>query len=259
MQNFQKYKTAVWILSIIIVLEGIFIIALISPKKAVRVPVAIKGKIAIVLDDWGYNLNNLYLLEQLKYPLTMSVLPNLNYSRPVAEELHKRGFEIILHLPMEPHEKYRLEQNTLLTSMDDATIKATLNQDLLNVPYAKGVSNHMGSKASEDSRVMRIIFNELKRKHFYFLDSLVSSESVGLDVANELRLAFSKRDVFLDNKEEPEYIKGQISKLKTRAMVYGRAIGIGHDRKVTLEVLKEVMPQMAKEGYQFVFVSDLVK
>lgn len=259
MQKYRKYQIAIWILSIIIVLQGIFIIALIRPKKAVIIPVAIKGKVAIVLDDWGYNLNNLYLLEQIKYPLTMSVLPSLNYSRPIAEELHKRGFEIILHLPMEPHEKYRLEQNTILTSMDEATIKEILDRDLANLPYVKGVSNHMGSKATEDIKTMRIIFNELKRRHLYFLDSLVSPESVGFDLANERRVAFSKRDVFLDNEEKPEYIKGQISKLKTRAMVYGRAIGIGHDRKVTLEVLKEVMPQMAKEGYRFVFVSDLVK
>jgi hypothetical protein len=160
---------------------------------------------------------------------------------------------------MEPHEKYRLEQNTILTSMDEATIKEILRQDLANVPYVKGVSNHMGSKATEDIRIMRIIFNELKRSHLYFLDSLVSSESVGFDLANERRVAFSKRDVFLDNEEEPEYIKGQIRKLKTRAMVYSRAIGIGHDHKVTLEVLKEVMPQMAKEGYKFVFVSELAK
>jgi polysaccharide deacetylase 2 family uncharacterized protein YibQ len=41
--------------------------------------------------------------------------------------------------------------------------------------------------------------------------------------------------------------------------VYGQAIGIGHDRKITLEVLKEVMPSIEKEGYKFVFVSELIR
>lgn len=91
------------------------------------------------------------------------------------------------------------------------------------------------------------------------MDSLVSSDSVGFDLAHKMQLGFIKRDIFLDNTETPEYIKGQIYKLKIRARVYGQAVGIGHDRRVTLEVLKEVMPQLEKEGYKFVFVSELIK
>jgi len=63
----------------------------------------------------------------------------------------------------------------------------------------------------------------------------------------------------LDNQEDPVYIKGQIYKLKMKAKHYGRAMGICHDRKISLEVLKEIMSQLEKEGYKFVFVSELVK
>jgi polysaccharide deacetylase 2 family uncharacterized protein YibQ len=44
-----------------------------------------------------------------------------------------------------------------------------------------------------------------------------------------------------------------------RARIHGQAIGIGHNQKITLEVLKEAMPELEKEGYKFVYVSDLVK
>jgi hypothetical protein len=204
-------------------------------------------------------LNNLYILGQIKSPLTISILPNLNYSKTVAEEVNKRGLEIILHLPMEPHEKFRLEQNTIMTSQDEQTIYNIVRQDLGSISYAKGVSNHMGSKATEDSRTMGIVFRELNKRHLYFLDSLVSPKSVCFDLANKMHLGFIRRDVFLDNKEESAYIMTQLDKLKKKAMVYGQAIGIGHDRKVTLEVLKEAMPQLEKEGYRFVFVSELIK
>ena len=259
MRNYQGYKIAIWILSLIIILQWISIILITRPKKIPRVPVAIKGKIAIVIDDWGYNLNNLPILDQIKYPLTISVLPNLSYSRVIAENLHKRKLEIILHLPMEPREKYRLEKNTIMTSMDESTIRNIFNQDLADVPYVSGVSNHMGSMATDSPKTMRIIFKELKRRKLYFLDSLVSSESVCFDLAHKMHIPFAKRDVFLDNKEETEYIKEQIYKLKTRATVYGQAIGIGHDQRITLEVLKEVMPELDREGYKFVFVSELVR
>lgn len=259
MNKYHRYKIAIWILSLILVLEGIFIIILSRPKKALKIPVALKGKLAIVLDDWGYNMSNLDMLEEIKYPLTTSVLPDLNYSKAVAEELHRRGFEIILHLPMEPQEKYRLEKNTIMTAMDEAGIKNIIVQDLASIAYVKGVSNHMGSAATEDLRTMEIIFKELKKRRLFFLDSLVSSKSICFDLARKVGIGFVKRDVFLDNQEEPGYIHSQINKLKMKAKIYGQAIGIGHDRKITLEILKEVMPEIEKEGYKFVFVSELVR
>jgi polysaccharide deacetylase 2 family uncharacterized protein YibQ len=186
-------------------------------------------------------------------------LPRLDYSKVIADELHKRRLEIILHLPLEPYEKVRLENNTIMVSMDEPAIKNILAGDLKNIPYVRGVSNHMGSKATEDLRIMKILFREFKKRNLYFLDSLVSAETVGFDLAHKMGLAFGKRDIFLDNKKEAQYIKGQINKIKIIAKVYGQAIGIGHDQKVTLEVLKEAMPEIEKEGYKFVFVSELVK
>jgi polysaccharide deacetylase 2 family uncharacterized protein YibQ len=73
-----------------------------------------------------------------------------------------------------------------------------------------------------------------------------------------MNLDFIRRDVFLDNKEEPAYIMNQLEKLKKKARFSKHAVGIGHDCKVTLGVLKEVMPVIENEGYKFVFVSELV-
>lgn len=260
MKKYQGYKVAILILSSIIIIETILLIYLwpSRPRKIPKIP-AIRGKIAIVIDDWGYNLNNLYFLDEIKYPLTVSILPNLGYSRTIASALKKQGAEIILHLPLEPHEKFRLEQNTILTSMDEETIRNIVARDLDDVYYARGVSNHMGSKATEDARTMGVIFRELKKRNLFFLDSLVSPRSVCFNLAKKMGLDFARRDIFLDNKEEAGYIKGQMQELKARARVHGRAIGIGHDRKITLEVLKEVMPELEREGYKFVFVSELVK
>jgi hypothetical protein len=252
------YKIVIVILSVVVILQWLFIVKLLPPK-APAVPVKLKGKIAIVVDDWGYNLNNLDMLNQIKYPLTCSILPGLNYSSQIAEELNALGYEILLHLPMEPHEKFRLEKNTILNVMDEQIIRNIIGQDLASISYAKGVSNHMGSATTEDIRTMEIVFKELKNRHLYFLDSLVSSKSICSDVARKIGVGFAKRDVFLDNREEPAYIKSQVYKLKIKARIFGKAIGIGHDRKITLEVLKEVMPQLEKEGYKFVFVSELVK
>jgi len=220
----------------------------------------IKGKIAIVLDDWGYSFEYFDLVRSIRQPLTLAILPNLPYSQRIAVEAKKKGFEVILHLPMEPYprEDLVLEKDTIMTDMDDLTIDDIVSKQIKRIPYASGVNNHMGSKATEDSRVMRVVFEELKKQNLYFLDS-VTSNSVCPIVAQEVKINFTKRDVFLDNENDPEYIKSQIIKLKEEAEVRGYAIGIGHARRVTLEVLREIMPKLQKEGFKFVTASELAR
>lgn len=261
MKDARFYKTIIGFLLTVIFLQWLFIISRpkVVPIAGAKVPVKLKAKIAIVIDDWGYNLNNLHILDRIDSPLTCSVLPALSYSREISEELHRRGREIILHLPMEPHEKYRLEKNTILTSMDETTIGNVIEQDLINVIYAKGVSNHMGSLATENARTMEIIFKELKKRGLFFLDSFVTSNTVCSGLASRMGLPLAKRDVFLDNTQDPDYIKKQIYKLKMKAKSKAWAIGICHNHPVTLEVLAQVIPELKKEGYKFVFVSELVK
>jgi hypothetical protein len=65
--------------------------------------------------------------------------------------------------------------------------------------------------------------------------------------------------VFLDNNSDPEYIKGQLIQLRNLSKKYGTAIGIGHDRKSTLTVLKEILPQLESQGYKFVFISEVAR
>lgn len=261
MEIYKRYKLAVIILASLVVIESAALIylGLSRPKPPVKKAAVFKGKIAIVIDDWGYSLNNLELASEIKLPLTAALLPNLAYSKRIAENLHTLGFEIILHLPMEPSEKYRLEKNTIMVSMDEAAINRIIEEGLAGLNYVRGVSNHMGSFATQDVRTMNIIFNALKRRKLYFLDSLVSTKSICALLTKKLGLGFVRRDIFLDNTEDPQYIKGQIDKLKARARVNGKAIGIGHDRRHTLEVLKEVMPHIEEEGYKLVFVSELVR
>lgn len=267
-QNNSKYGFVISVLLVVIILQWIYIARLRAPEKITKEPKpkpkppvaeVIKARIAIVLDDWGYNLNNLGLIEQIKYPITAAVLPGLSFSERIAKELKDSGFEVILHLPMEPQEKKRLEKNTVMVSMGQDKIARILDKDLSSMPFARGVSNHMGSAATRDSVTMEIVFKELKKRQLYFLDSYVSSGDTGLGLARKLHQKYARRDVFLDNQLEPSYIRKQIQQLKLKAKMRGEAIGIGHDRKATLEVLKEMMPQLAREGYKFVFVSELVE
>ncbi len=265
MERYKAYRIAVFVLAVTVIIESSLLVYLWVnrtkkeiAKISLTAPTA-AGKIAIVIDDWGYSLSNLAVLKQIKYPLTLAVLPNLPQTKIISQEARRLKFEVILHLPMEPLEKINLERNTVMASMNEKAIKDILAADLESVIYAKGVSNHMGSKVTKDSRVMSIVFNELGKRGLYFLDSYVSLDSVCPELAHKMKLGFARRDIFLDNQSGPEYIRGQIDKLKLAAKANGYAIGIGHGRKITLQVLRDIMPELRKEGYKFVRVSELIE
>ncbi|MFH1407151.1 MAG: divergent polysaccharide deacetylase family protein [Candidatus Omnitrophota bacterium] len=219
-----------------------------------------KPRVAIVIDDWGYSKNNLELLWQIKQPLTLAILPNLTYSKEIANLAHKKGKEVILHLPLEAKgDSVREEQGTVHTSMNDAQISERLLQDLNSVPYAKGISNHQGSLATESRRVMSVIFAEMKKKKLYFLDSLSTPNSVCESLAKEMGVRFIERDTFLDNSDDPDEIRRQLYEVAADAAKNGFAVGIGHDRERTLQAINETLPLLEKSGIKFVFLSELIK
>jgi hypothetical protein len=261
MENNRGLRIAVVLLSLVVAIETAALIGLwrAKAKKPARPVVQVQGKIAIVLDDWGYSLNNLPLLQRVRAPLTLSILPGLAYSEGIAQEAHGAGREVILHLPMEPHERVNLEKHTILTSMGESEITGILDKDLSALRGASGISNHMGSLATEDARVMAIIFKDLKKRGMYFFDSFVTPRSVCKNLAQDMHLDFARRDIFIDNQSDPGYIRQQLLKLKADALLYGKAIGIGHDHSHTLEVLAQVIPEFKRQGIEFVFVSDLAR
>ena len=215
---------------------------------------------AIVLDDWGNNHGLLKYALEIKRPLTLSILPHLEPGRRIAEEAHENGLGVMLHLPMQPFaENQPLEPRTLLVSMSDAEIIKNLDDAVDSVPFIEGVNNHMGSRATADLRLMRLVLKRLKEKGLFFVDSNVSPKTVGPRVAKETGIAFAERNVFIDNEMNPDKIKASLHAAEKIALSRGEVIVIGHDKKMTLEVLKEMAPEIEKRGIKFVLVRYLVR
>ena len=267
----KYYKIAAFTVIFIIVCFWVFILnkpRKPGPGKVIPIPVqvmpAAKGKVAIVLDDWGYNNNDLNFLSEIKSPITVAVLPNLQFSAVIAEGAKKRGFQVILHLPLESKSNKSPEKDTLYCNMSNRKLAQSLRQILTSVSNISGVNNHQGSKATEDPRVMGIVLTELKRNNLFFLDSQTTNKSICENAARKVGVKYAKRDIFLDlpsvkltEQQIRSYIQAQLFRLSEVASQNGSAIGIGHDRKVTLSVLKDVLPRLEKKGIKFVFISEL--
>ncbi len=230
-----------------------------AAKKEEKLPPA-KAVMAIVLDDWGNNYSLLKYALEIDRPITLSILPGLPQSRRIAEEAHRRGLGVMLHMPMQPmNEKEPREPSTILINSTDGEIQQMLDEALKSVPYAKGVNNHQGSLATSDPRVMRAVLTHLKEKNLFFIDSHVTSRAVAEPIAREVGIAFEKRDVFIDNINKSSAVKEMLREAIRVALAHGRAIVIGHDRKITLKVIRDMLPEMDRAGVKLVLAKDLVE
>jgi uncharacterized protein len=230
-----------------------------APKMVVSRPVSVQGRIAIIIDDVGNTREHESLFFSLPREITPAILPQLTFSEYFAHKAHARGHDVMLHLPMEALKSY-LDPGpgAVVSSMGGDEIIATVRANLSTVPHAVGVNNHMGSRCTQDMSVMRSILSEVKRRGLFFLDSYTSVESVVPVVMRELAMPYYKRNVFLDNESDPAYIKGQMRELIAYAKQEKTAIGIGHYRVNTLQVLKEMVPEIESEGIEIVKVRALM-
>ena len=214
------------------------------PQDLKRLPL-----VAIIIDDMGYDRKFAKNLSRLNAGITFSILPHSPHRESISRIARESGLDIMLHLPMEPFEYPNVNPGpgTLLTTMTPDELLRQLEKNLASVPHIKGVNNHMGSKMTAESSQLYQIFSILKKRNLYFIDSRTTSKTLAKPSARLFQIPFAQRDVFLDHHQDPDFIRSQIKELIRIAQRNGQAVGIGHPHSVTLEVLREMMPELRKK------------
>lgn len=228
-----------------------------APKP--NTPTAVKGKLAVVIDDAGRDLESQHVYESLGIPLTLAVMPDQVHTRDAALSWHAHGLPVILHQPMESVSGIGMESKVILTSMGDEEIRSLLKSSLSQVPEAVGINNHQGSKATTDRHTMDVVMNELHHRHLFFFDSRTNSTTAADGAAASYGVPYVRNDLFVDNEADVAAISAMIREAAKRAQKYGTYVIIGHCRPKTAEAFRQMVPQLEKEGIQFVYVSSLAK
>lgn len=219
-----------------------------------------RARMAIIIDDFGAMMPGTMEMLAIDRPLTVAVLPYRSTTAKEAQLAEQRGHQVILHLPMEPHNsKTSPGPNAIMAGMEPQVVKNLFTKAIEQVPQAKGVNNHMGSKATEDPVVVESILREVKARNLFFIDSHTSTKSVVLQAAAQLGVPSAENYLFLDNVDELEAVKGEISNLAKVALTRGSVIGIGHVRVNTARAIKEMIPQLEAQGIKLVYASELLK
>ncbi|MCL4707796.1 divergent polysaccharide deacetylase family protein [bacterium] len=250
--------------------EIVYAVANAAPQKILLLPdfgkntragLRRSGKIALIIDDFGYQEQQAVAgFFSLPFLITYAVIPGLPHSEQIANHLHRLGKSVIIHMPMEALDR-KVEQNgfELLVRLPAGEIRNRVRKAVKAVPHAEGMNNHMGSRATTNEALLTALFAELKQADLFFVDSQTNNETRAYALAGKAGIAAALNDTFLDNTDTVQHIKQKLLYLADLAGEKGEAIGIGHPYPNTLKALNEVGPQLQQQGITFVLVRDLVR
>ncbi len=193
--------------------------------------------------------------------VTFAILPGLPFSKTVMHKAIRTGHEVIVHIPMEP-------ENTGISPGKNAIMHDLSNQEIYNrvksyfeeLNYAVGANNHMGSKITQNKKLMQATLKYFVEKDFYFVDSYTIAGSVAYSTAKEMGIATARRHLFLDAPDNSDEILMKrlkdLQKLKDKQK---NVLVITHCfDKGRLERLNKFIIEAEKMGFELVPASKFV-
>lgn len=224
-----------------------------------------EARIAIVIDDFGYQMDLALKFFEIPLGLTCSILPRLKYSKQLAELASTYDKEVWLHLPLQPYGYPEINPGpgALFVDMSAEQLQKVFKRDLKTVPGAKCVDNHMGSKFTEDRGKMTELGEFIKAENLCFLDNQTSPKSVAYEIAQELGIKSARRGLVLDIEEgetkDVYSIEEKLQELVQTSIEAGEVIAVGHIRESTYQALATFYPEFARQGIKVVPASELMR
>ena len=217
-------------------------------------------RIAIIIDDLGYQMALGHRAVALPGPVVCAILPGTPRAVQLAMAARERGKEVLLHLPLQSVDRDGpAEPGSITVDTTREAFKDTFATAMQSVPFAVGVNSHRGSLLTRHPGHMSWLMEEILRAGgLYFVDSYTTHHSVALRIASEQGVPAIKRDVFLDSDPAPEKVAQEFERLKALARERGLAVAIGHPYPATLAFLERAIPSLVEEGIQLVPLRELI-
>ena len=218
-------------------------------------------RIAVIVDDLGARRDVFDGLREIRRPLTVAVLPGLPLSEWTAREATQSGMEVLLDLPMEPYRYPEVDPGpgALLMSMTPRELQVQLGGHLASVPGAVGITNHMGSRMTEDHASMRTVLEVMAGRRLFLVDGLTSNLSVAYDEAKAQGLRAGRRQVTVDHMAGEAGDRVRWDEATWWAEKRGEVIVIAHGHPLTARLLREYVPRWEARGIRLVPVSQLAR
>ena len=215
--------------------------------------------LVFVFDDGGQKVSDLKEFLKLPFPITVAVLPKLQYSVESANLVRQSGNELILHQPMQAiNRSVNPGPGAIKPEMSEDEVRSLLFSNINEIGPVAGMNNHEGSAITADIEKMAVVLKTASDCGIFFLDSRTNVNTVVPLVAKEMGYNYYERNIFLDNEKTRENALMELKKGLDIANKKGSAIMIGHVWSADFlpALLKELYPELVKNGYKFSVVSE---
>ena len=236
-------------------LAAVFLSPLLLPPAIGAAP---QPRVALVFEHAGPSLADLAPIYAMHRPFGLGIFPHMRYSAQIAREAAAYGLVPILHLPMEPRNPVDMGPVTggVWIRMSDPQIARAVEDDLASVPGIVGVSNHAGSRATADRRVMTAVLQVVRDHSLWFEENRTTQASVATDVARHLGMRTVLITTYLD--DPPIDIEGKVRALIATAVGQGWAVAAAHITTGAPQVVRRLLPEFDRAGIVFVPITEFV-
>ncbi|EPS9403391.1 divergent polysaccharide deacetylase family protein [Campylobacter upsaliensis] len=223
-----------------------------AKQENLKLIIGQKPKLAIIIDDMA-NKEQVKELKALHLKLNPSFFPS-HTLHPNTPKLAKEFEFYMVHLPLKAL-SFQNKMSVLSPEDSEEEIEKTIAKIKGEFENLKFINNHTGSLFTSDEEAMRKLYKALDKHHLSFVDSKTIHNSKAPKIAKEMQKIYIKRDVFLDNEDNVDYVKNQLLNAINLAQKRGYAIAIGHPKKNTFKALKESKELL--KSVDLVYLSEL--
>ncbi|EOE6440416.1 divergent polysaccharide deacetylase family protein [Campylobacter upsaliensis] len=223
-----------------------------AKKENLKLIIGQKPKLAIIIDDMA-NKEQVKELKTLHLKLNPSFFPS-HTLHPNTPKLAKEFEFYMVHLPLKAL-SFQNKMSVLSPEDSEEEIEKTIAKIKGEFEKLKFINNHTGSLFTSDEEAMRKLYKALDKYHLTFVDSKTIHHSKAPKIAKEMQKIYIKRDIFLDNEDDVNYVKNQLLNAVNLAQKRGYAIAIGHPKKNTFKALKESKELL--KSVELVYLSEL--
>ncbi len=199
----------------------------------------------IIIDDMGQNPALERKFFGLGLKLNFSFLPEAPFTKRLASEAYARGFEVLVHLPLQA-ERVKDHSHFITLHMNEVEVKRRVREAVKRVPFAIGVNHHMGSAFSADRKHMRWVLEEVQNLGLFYVDSRTTKKTVVPELARKIGLPFAERRIFLDHKRGYEAVCKALENFVKRAQKEP-TLAIAHPHPYTLKALQKFKNRLQKD------------
>jgi polysaccharide deacetylase 2 family uncharacterized protein YibQ len=216
-------------------------------------------RVAIVFEHAGLSLMDLAPIYAMHQPFGLGIFPRMRYSARIVRDAAAHGLTPVLHLPMEARNPPDMGQvpGAVWVRMTDEQIARVVDEDLASVPGVVGVSNHAGSRATADPRVMAAVLRTVKASGLWFEENRTTAASVASTVAAGLGMRVVLITTYLD--DPPVNIEGKVRALIAAAAREGSVVAAAHITTGAPQVVSRLLPEFQRAGIVFVPVTEFLR